>query len=138
MATGDLVEYEIRLGLSGTTTRLGLDLGDGRVAVYVSRDGRRAVTIRDLITQPTVIAAAGAPRAVSYANDLRGAAGSQRVPADAFLANGPAPDASRPGPDIPDVVGTVTGVYGEENRQRLDAASPRGASAPSSAGTGNS
>jgi len=48
-------------------------------------------------------------------------------------------DATLRGPDIPDVVGTITGVYGEENRQRLDtAARTRNAASPSSGGTGNS
>lgn len=112
MATGDLINWTARFGLRGTQVRQGLDIGGGQAAVVGFSDGRRAINI---VQAPDayVAAAAGTPQAVAYARDVRGAAGSQRVPGAALLANGNA--------DGTPAAGTA-----------------RGAAGPNAAGTGNS
>lgn len=140
MATGDLIEWETPRGLRGTTTRRGLAL-DGRndlAVTFGTQSGRSTGIVTRIPENGTVrtVAAAGTERAVRFADDVRSNAPRS---ARAALAANPTTSqySSFNGPEIPDVVGTLSGVYGEENRQRLDA-QRRTAGPASGAGTGNS
>lgn len=133
MATGDHVRWR-----TATGTHTGIELGpDGPYTRIVRPDGGVAATQ----TRREVIAAAGTQEARDYAVGIarRSDDGMRVLTAAGLVENTPGVSTRSTGPSIPDVVGTITGVYGEAERQRRDAAGPqRGASPTTQSGTGNS
>lgn len=70
MAIGDLVEYQARIGLSGSpTTRTGIDIGSGRIATSTSAGGRTRTTEQPRPAGSRTIARAGTPRALAAASN---------------------------------------------------------------------
>jgi hypothetical protein len=70
MAIGDLVEYTTRIGLAGTTTRTGIDIGQGRIATSTTSGGLSRTITSPRPRGARTIARAGSARAMSAASNL--------------------------------------------------------------------